>query len=400
MANKSAKSKRPQRGADGLYHVQVYIGKHDDGTRFYKRFKGANWNDLQLEVLTFKKEWEAGLRREEAPVAKQPPKELTLLDAIDKYIDTCRAMREQDPDAYSPATIASYESYRRSIGRYSQFAHIANAPIPTVTVAGVQDALNGMARPKQGEKKLSAKTVSNWYGLIKPAIDIYGPDIRLDKIKKAKNPSQPPLVFREKSMPDILRIAREIDDEFFLYVLFTAILGLRQSESYALTWGDLSAEPMFSINSGEKTLYGNVNVDKACVRDELGVYRTKKTKSAAGTRFLSRPWSFFELVYNVRPRGEDSERIFSLNPNCLPARWKKMKKMIDLPEEMVMYDLRHYHATVMDYLKASDEYITRDMGHTNINITRRHYIEELDVKQQEINAKVYQHTDNLLSLIG
>lgn len=400
MASKSTKSKRPKRGADGMFHVQVYIGKYDDGTRFYKRFKDHDWANLQLEILTFKKEWEAGLRRQEVPEAKAPPKELTLLDAIDKYIDTCRAMMEQDPDAYSPSTIASYESYRRSIARYRQFEHIANAPISTVTVAGVQDALNGMARPKPGEKKLSPKTISNWFGIIKPAIDTYGPDIRLDKVKKAKNPSQAPLVFKEKSMPDVLKFAREIDDEFFLYALFITILGLRQSESYALTWGDLSAEPMVSIDGGEATLYGSVSIDKACVKDELGVYRMKRTKSAAGERFLSRPWSFFELVYSVKPRGGNNERIFSMKPNSLPYRWKQLKKMVDLPDKMVMYDLRHYHATVMDYLKASDEYITRDMGHTNINITRKHYIEELDVKKQEINAKVYRHTDNLLSMLG
>lgn len=400
MAKKSkSKTSKPKRAADGLFHVQAYIGRREDGTKFYKRFKDSSWDSLQLEILTFKKEWKDGMHREEDPHENLSAQEPTLLDAIDKYIDTCRVLMEQDPKSYSPSTIASYASYRRSIARYRPFEKIANAPISTITVAGVQDALNGMARPMPGEKKLSPKTISNWFGIIKPAIDAYGPDIRLDKVKKAKNLSQKPIVFREKDIPLVLKNAREIGEEFYLYTLFIAILGLRQSESYALTWGDLSAEPMISIENGEKTLYGNVSIDKASVKDELGVYRVKHTKSEAGERFLSRPWSFFEALYSVKPRGKDDERIFSLKPSCLPYRWKALMKRMDLPENMVMYDLRHYHATVMEYLRVGDDYIIRDMGHSNINITRKHYIEELDVKRQEINSKVYRHTDSLLSKI-
>jgi len=396
------KSKRPKRAADGLYHVRAYIGRREDGSRYYKRFENPDWNDLQIEIATFKKAFASGQIPEEETrkQSEEPPrKEPTLLDAIDMYIDTCRAMMEQNPKSYSPTTIASYASYRRSIGKYRQFAHIANAPVSTLTVAGIQEAINNMARPLPGEKKLSSKTIQNWFGVIKPAIDAYGPDIRLDKVKKAKNSTKKAIVFREKDIPQILRIAREIGDEFFLYILFTAILGMRQSESYALRWGDFSDKPLISIEDGTPKLFGTVNIDKACVKDELGVYREKGAKTEAGQRSLSRPWSFFEMLYSVKPRGKDDERIFSLQPNLLPYRWKKLKKKIVLPDTMVMYDLRHYHATVMDALGASPNYIAGDMGHSDVSITRKHYIEELDTKRQEINSAMYAHTDNLISLI-
>lgn len=397
MAKKKSRSGKPQRAKDGLFHTQAYIGRRADGSKFYRRFKGPDWSALQIEIFTYKQEWAAGLHVDEDPTVQ---KELTLLDAIDKYIDTCRAMMEQDPKSYSPSTIAAYTSYRRSIARYRQFAHIANAPVSSLTVAGIQDAINGMARPMPGEKKLSAKTIQNWFGIIKPAVDAYGPDIRMDKIKRAKGQKKKPLVFRESSIPQILQIARGFGEDFFLYILFIAVLGTRPSESYALTWGDLSADPIPTISDGEIAMTGTINIDKARVRDDLGVYRVKGTKSEAGERGLSRPWSFFQKVYSVKPRGADDERIFSLKPNGLPYRWKKLKQKIDLPEKMVMYDLRHYHATVMDALNVSDSYIARDMGHSDISITRKHYIEELDTKRQEVNAAMYKHTDNLITLIG
>lgn len=402
MAN--TKSKRPKRGTDGQYHVQKYIGRRADGSRYYKWFHNKDWNALILDVALEKKAFAAGQIPEEETrrqtEEKPKPKEPTLIDAIDKYIDTCRVLREQDPDAYSGSTIASYVSYRNSIDRYKAFDAVAHCPLKDVTVASVQDALNAMSRPDKDGRKLSAKTISNWYGLIKPAIDAYGPDIRLDKIKKGKNKSKPPLIIREKDIPVVLRIALEIDPEFFLYVLFTAILGARQSESYAFTWGDFSKNPMVSIVNGKVSHFGTINIDAAIVKGELRTYEAKRTKSAAGTRSLSRAWSFFETLYSIKPRGADDERIFTLKPDQLPYRWKKLKQRIDLPEEMVMYDLRHYHASVMHALGIGDQYIADDMGHSDVATTKKHYIEEIAEKRQEVNAVMYDHTDNILNIFN
>jgi integrase len=391
-------AKRPKKQKDGLYHLQRYVGKYPDGSKCYRRFKGANWDDLMVEIATYKKEWMAGMHREECEHGN-PPKELTLLDAIDKYIDTCRAMHEQDPDSYSVATIAAYVSYSKSIARHPALATLVSIPISQITVALLQEAINALGRGADG-KKLSTKTVNNWYGLIKPALDAYGPDIRLDKIKKAKGKQKPPMIIRDSSIPELLRAARQINDEFFLYVLFSAVLGTRPSESYALTWGDLSASPIDSIEGGVRRQFGTVNIDKACVRDELGVYRDKGTKSEAGTRVLSRHWSFFQMVYSVKPRGRDDERILSMHTNLLPYRWKKLKQLVSIPDDMVMYDLRHYHSTVMDALGASEQYIAADMGHSDIRVTKKHYLEELHEKRQEINNAMYDHTDNLIASIN
>jgi hypothetical protein len=89
-----------------------------------------------------------------------------------------------------------------------------------------------------------------------------------------------------------------------------------------------------------------------------------------------------------------------MRADAIPYRWKKLKEHVDLPEGMVMYDLRHYHATVMKACGAPDTYIASDMGHSDIATTHKHYFEALDVKKQEINAAVYDHTDTLLKVIS
>lgn len=394
-----SRSKKKRKAADGLYHLQKYICTRPDGTRYYERFKGKSWDEVVVAASTFKAEYLAGLHPDAGhQKGKEPPQcPLTLLDAIDKYIDTCRTLQQSDGE-YSVSTIASYMSIRNSIEKKPAFARIATKPIMELTIDDIQTALDNAAKPDANGKRPSSKTIRNWYGIIKPVVDKYGPDIRMDKIKVGKRKSEKTMVIHNASIPLVLRIAREIDEDFFLYILFIAVLGTRPSESYAFTWGDFSAEPMTAIADGVVQQYGTVNIDKASVRDEFGKYRIKGTKSESGTRTLSRHWSFFETLYSVRPRGADSEHIFSMQPNHLPYRWKKLKEKIDLPENMVMYDLRHYHGSVMAACGAPARYIADDMGHADISITEKHYIEEIHEKRQEINTKMFQHTQAMLDI--
>lgn len=384
-----AKSKKPRKGKDGLYHTQKYIGKNPDGTRHYERFSGPDWDTLLLDVAARRIAFSAG---DCAPAKSQPPL-LTLSTAMDKYVDTCRILSTTDDPEYSVATVAAYASIARSIRSHPEFAAIIDADINSITVGDIQTALDNITK----SKTVSAKTLRNWYGLIKPTLDKYGPDIRLDRIKIAKGKKKKPMVIREASIPAILSQARSIHPDFFLYCLFTAVLGTRPSESYALTWSDISAEKQISIVGGVPHYYGEINISKACVRDEFNKYRGKKTKSEAGTRMLTRHWSFFETLYAVKPRGKDDERIFTLEPGSAPYRWRILKQSVELPEGMVMYDLRHYHATAMAACGASDTYIASDMGHSDIAVTRKHYLEEIEEKRQEININMFGKTEQLLS---
>lgn len=386
------KQKKPKKGKDGLFHARKYIGKYADGTRCYERFSDTSWDNLLLSVAERRIAFANGENavphlEKEAPV-------MTLIVAMEKYIDTCRTMQEAEGE-YSVSTIAAYASICRSVDSNPIFNEVAHCRIEHVTVDKLQTAFDTAVR----EKKLSVKSLRNWWGLIKPALDKYGPDIRLDKVKIAKGKTKKAMVIREADIPLVLAEARKIGDDFFLYVLFSAVLGARPSESYALTWADVSAEKQTSIVGGKVHEYGEIFIDKACVCDEFGKYREKTTKTEAGTRTLSRPWSFFEMLYSVRPRGNDGDRIIQMIPGAAPYRWNKLKQRIDLPDDMVMYDLRHYHATVMRACGAPDTYIASDMGHSDITTTHRHYFESIEEKKQEINAAVYEHEDNLLKVI-
>ena len=58
------------------------------------------------------------------------------------------------------------------------------------------------------------------------------------------------------------------ETDFYLYCCFIVSAGLRPSEAYALTWGDLSDEPVSAISrDGKAYKMGLLSIDKATVRD-------------------------------------------------------------------------------------------------------------------------------------
>jgi len=395
MAN--TKSKRPKRGADGQYHVQKYIGRRADGSRYYKWFHNKDWNALILDVALEKKAFAAGQIPEEETrrQTEAKPKEMTLGDAIDKYIDTCRVLTKGKD--FSHSTIPGYKSIREHA-----FQDIIDKPISQITVDDIQTSLDRRAtqvkKLKNGkEKTLSPKTIKNEYYLLKPVMDKYAPDLNLKTIKLAKRKKKKALILNNSDAPIILKAAYDLHPEFFLYTLLTMNTGMRPSEVYALRWGDISAEPEIALVDGKKVVYGQIDVHKAMVMNEDRVYEEKGTKTEAGERVLNHAWSLFQAIYSIKQRGEDDDRILEMTPRRQQYYWDLLRTNLGLPKERRFYDLRHYHCSVMVATGAPEDYIAADMGHSTIQMAHDVYVEIIGEKQQGIFAGVATHTDDLIA---
>lgn len=392
------KSKRPKRGADGQYHVQKFIGRRADGSRYYKWFHNKDWNALLLDVALEKKAFAAGqIPDEDTRRAEDKPKyrEMTLGDAIDKYIDTCRVLTKGKD--FSHSTIPGYKSIRENA-----FQDIIDKPISQITVDDIQTSLDKRAtqvkKLKNGtEKTLSAKTIKNEYYLLKPVMDKYAPDLNLKTIKLAKRKKKKALILNNSDAPIILKAAYDLHPEFFLYTLLTMNTGMRPSEVYALTWGDISAQPELALIDGKKIVYGQITVHKAKVMNEDRVYEEKGTKTEAGERVLNHAWSLFQAIYSVRQRGADDEPMLQMNPRQQQYYWDRLREQLGLPKERRFYDLRHYHCSVMVAEGAPEDYIAADMGHSTIQMAHDVYVEIIGEKQRDIFAGVATHTDDLLA---
>jgi len=335
-------------------------------------------------IAEYKADFKAGKTQSQTPV-------LTLGEAMDKYIDTCRILSRTED--YSHATIPGYMSIRKNA-----FQDIMDKPVGEITVDDVQSALDKrMTEPSERTgKPLSVKTIRNEYYLLKPVLEKYAPNLNLKSIRLAKRKKKRPMVLENAEAPIILKAAHSMHPEFFVYVLLTMLTGMRPSEIYALQWKDLSASPLIALIDKQRLTYGEISVTKARTMNEFRKYEAKGTKTEAGERVLTHDWSLFETLYSVLPRGEDENYILNMNPRQQQYYWDKLRTGLGLPKDRRFYDLRHYHCSVMVAVGAQEDYIAADMGHSTIQMAHDVYIEIIGEKQRDINLKVAQHNADLL----
>ena len=129
-------------------------------------------------------------------------------------------------------------------------------------------------------------------------------------------------------------------DDYYLYVKLIIHAGLRPSESYALTWGDLSQEPI-DIN-GE--MHGTVNISKARVKTMDGFTDTLP-KYDSDIRTVLTPWELIEEIRSLKIRENDDARIFQSPPyrEKYARRWARIRKELSLPPDMKWFNLREYY---------------------------------------------------------
>ena len=142
------------------------------------------------------------------------PERMTLDEAITEYITSKAAV-------LSPATVRGYRTTQKH-----RFAQLMQCDVHQITKAHVQRAVN------QEAQLVSAKTVANAYGLIRPVlkecgIDVFG--VRLPQVvKPVKQYLQP---------EDIGKLIQAIEgDSCEVPILLAVWLGMRRSEILGLCW--------------------------------------------------------------------------------------------------------------------------------------------------------------------
>ena len=303
---------------------------------------------------------------------KYSGKTITVGEALDAYIETCRAQK------LSSSSIVSYVSRRNN-----SYVGIIDKRINSLTIRDIQDLVN-----KRSEKGISPKTLRIDLILLRQALLPYNVNIDTSKIKLAKTNIKPKMEFRESWQFDVPAKMAELygKNDHYLYLLFIIYAGLRPSESFALVWGDISKDPIIIYVDGKMIKLGTIDISKACVIAESGDYEIKKTKSEAGNRIVKVPWTFIEELTAVKSRGKDTDRIFDVKPNSSGIQWQAVKKALGMPSDMRRDDMRHYYATTKVMAGATEEELQTDMGHTTSTFTHKVYVEMISEHKDSVNV--------------
>ena len=305
--------------------------------------------------------WKAGMLEKDAM-----KKHLPLGEAIDEYIETCRAT------GMSPATIRAHVASRKSA-----FPMLIDKRVDRITIQDVQRQVNARA------KEVSAKTIRNNIGLLSITLKQNGVQLDLSALrlpKRKKHSLEVPTDKQVTAMLDELRQRK--DDDMFIAVTLAALYGLRRSEICALRWSDIST------NAGGQHI---LTIDKALVRDENNRHVEKGTKTDAGTRkiVLSEP-----VYQELAARRQLRPALVALSPNAITERYNRLAKHFGA--DTSIHVLRHYMASVMAAKNIDPVYAASLLGHSSYETTRRVYTHAMRDELVAANGVLDAHAESVL----
>lgn len=339
----------------GKWRVQLYCGKDENGKRIYESFTAPTKKEAERMAATFD-----GNRKQRA--ADRAAGRITLAQAMDEFIETCRATGK------SPATINAYCSMRRTYGE------LLSMTLNTIRVQDVQQAINEWAKTQ------SPKTIRNRLSLLTPTLKANGIKIDMDAIQVPKSRNTEMIIPQDEDVQRMIQHLRHTDKDLYLAVLIASTLGMRRSEICALEWAD--------INFKE----GKINVSKAVVLGDDGLWHTKETKTRAGTRSL---FVAPDVLAELAKHRQFSGKIINVTPNTISDHYRALTRKMNIPGRF--HDLRHYMASVMAALNIPERYAVEIMGHATNNMLHRVYQHTMERKRDAVYELIDSHSKKIVS---
>ena len=278
---------------------------------------------------------------------------MTVGEAIDKYIDGRRGV-------LSPSTIQGYES----IKKYYLSDGLADTPLSLITSEDIQDEVKRLSNEtsQRTKKKISAKTVHNFHGLLSGTFKEFAPymhiDTALPKIQK-KFIELPPV-------EDVIGAIRGTDIE--LPAMLAMWLSLSISEIRGIN--------VKNIKDGVLTICETVvQVDGVAVHKEA-------TKAYERTRKLAIPPYIMELIEKTDAYKEGFGYIETRSVTAIGCRFRRVLEKAGVPH-MTFHQLRHMNASVMAALNIPEKYAQERGGWKTPHTMKRVYQHTFSKERQE-----------------
>lgn len=326
----------------GNWRVQVFAGTDSNGKRIMKSFTAETKKEAEFLAAQF------------TARHKEPVSEMTVGKAIDKYI-------ESKSNILSPTTISGYKKIRRN-----NLQGIMDIQLRRLTREAVQAEIN------DASTKLSAKSISNAYGLLSSALAVYAPELNF-KITLPKKKKE------IRTMPEpeeIIRIVKGTEIE--LPCLLAIWLGMRMSEIRGLRKSD--------IKNGCITIQNSiVTVDGQQIEKE-------QTKTYDSTRVADLPGYIQKLIDNV-----EGEYLTELSGQAIYKRFIRVQQKNGIEPTIRFHDLRHMNASVMLKLNIPDKYAMERGGWATTSTLKSVYQHTFSAERELVNRTVNDYFNKIVN---
>ncbi len=345
--------------ASGNWRCVAFLGTDKNGKKIQKSFTAPTKSEaeaLARECVVVEKKAMQGI----------DDRDMTVKNAVERYIRKKEA--EVEKKKMSPATIRSYKSIRDH-----NIDAIADIPILKITDTIINEWIDSL------EEDHKPKTCKNAYSLVRASlIEVLPRHVVLDwRIELPKIPKTKINVPLEKDILTILQHYRNKDFEMYIACLLAAFGTLRRSEICALTADDIDRAT------------NTVHINKALVMDDKKEWVLKDTKTELSTRDVVLP----DFVINALP---ESGKVFNSTPIALSDRFRRCIQKFDM--HFRFHDLRHYSASIMHELGASDVIIQHRGGWSNSDTLNKHYKGTMDEYESKFTEKLNNHFKNKFAM--
>ena len=335
----------------GAWRCKAYY-TDEEGNYTSKSFTADTKKEAEAKAATYLMEREHNAK----------PENKTLGELADTFI-------ENRSNVLSPSTIRGYQKIRRTA-----LQSIVNVRLANLTREMYQKAINDYSKGRSPKTVLSAHVFFN--KILKENKVYVGDGVILPQKKKTEVE-----IPTTAEIQHLLKEAR--NTRLYLYCLFSICLGLRKSETIAIQWKDIDLKKR------------TVNINKARVKDEIGEYVVKQTKTYSGERTLHLPQV---LVDALGDAGKPDDYIIDDSPDALESLYKRFAVKIDFPYNF--HALRHYYASVMLQSGIPNRYAKERMGHATENMLVNVYQHTFKSKQEEFDAVLDTFLDSVLEGVG
>ena len=300
------------------------------------------------------------------------PKEMTVGDAVRKYIELKSLLAETTTDSYT------------SISKYA-FADLMQEKVNKLTDSVVQIHINKEAkRPsEQTGKQISAKTVKNEWTLISGALklvchrEFY---VTLPKYQK-----------HEKEYPDPEDVIRAIvGSPVELPCMLAVWTSFRMAEVRGIMCSDVNVDDSY-INIKETV----VDTRRGSVRK--GDAKTEKSlRKGDLTDYLWYLIQNTESYKNYLETGED-QPLITMSRNQIYGRWQTTCRHNGF--QLSFHDLRHYAASIRDFLEFPFKLIQDDGGWKTDVVVKKYYTHPFEMEKKIYHAKLNEYFEEIIKSV-
>lgn len=291
---------------------------------------------------------------------KQRPEDITLYEAIDRYIANSDGILSQ-------TTIEGYRKIQRN-----RFKTLMGRKLKDLTNDVLKGAVNAESKlTTRSGKPISPKTIKNAFGLITAVMNEYVPNMLI----RVSLPQPEEKIIELVDAKTIMDLVRGTDIE--LPVLLSMWLSFSMSEIRGLT--------------KSKSVRGDYIIIQEVVVDVEGKsIRKEKPKTTSRVRMHRIPPYIKKLIDQV-----ETDQLVPLPRYTLYHRFTQLLECAGLPH-MTFHQLRHLNASVMAMLNIPDKYAQERGGWKTDRVMKKVYTHTFSKERETVDNIIDGYFENLM----